>query len=44
MSLVTAEPRRAAAEELRRPTMAYDTCPGVDSDGREVGGNRRALA
>ncbi len=44
MSLVTLELQAAAAAELAAPTMAFDRCPGVDDEGREVGGNRRALA
>ena len=41
---ISAELRAAAWRELSKPTMAFDRCPGPDSVGRQVGGNRRALA
>ncbi len=43
MSIVTLELQAAAAAELAAPVAAYDRCPGPDGEGREVGGNRRAL-
>ncbi len=41
---ISAELRAAAWRELNAPTMAFDICPGPDSVGREVGGNKRALS